>query len=325
MIYKRFTYLIFLSFSVLNAYSQSTVRQQYVTTYAQIAVDEMNRSGIPASITLAQGILESGDGQSDLARKSKNHFGIKCHNDWTGERVYHDDDEKDECFRKYKNVRFSFEDHTDFLVRGSRYDFLFDLDLSDYKGWAKGLKKAGYATSPSYADRLIKIIEAAELYAYDDLQVNTLQVSVRNALYDKGSEVNQRNRVVRGNKKKFVIHRVKHLTGISPFIELKSVESIEAVADSMQMRLAVLLDINDATWETIFQAGDRVYVDYKKSNAQQKWMKVVFGQDMRRISQAYGIKLKKLYKYNNYEVGQQPKVGEQLRLKQWGVFEKRGR
>ena len=325
MIYKRFTYLIFLSFSVLNAYSQSTVRQQYVATYAQIAVDEMNRSGIPASITLAQGILESGDGQSDLARKSKNHFGIKCHKDWTGERVYHDDDEKDECFRKYKNVRFSFEDHTDFLVRGSRYDFLFDLDLSDYKGWAKGLKKAGYATSPSYADHLIKIIEAAELYAYDDLQVNTLQVSVRNAPDDKGTKVNQRNRVVRGNKKKFVIHRVKHLTGISPFIELKSVESIEAVADSMQMRLAVLLDINDATWETIFQAGDRVYVDYKKSNAQQKWMKVVFGQDMRRISQAYGIKLKKLYKYNNYEVGQQPKVGEQLRLKQWGVFERRGR
>ena len=325
MIYKRFTYLIFLSFSVLNAYSQSTVRQQYVATYAQIAVDEMNRSGIPASITLAQGILESGDGQSDLARKSNNHFGIKCHNDWTGERVYHDDDEKDECFRKYKNVQFSFEDHTDFLVRGSRYDFLFDLDLSDYKGWAKGLKKAGYATSPSYADRLIKIIEVAELYAYDDLQVNTLQVSVRNAPDDKGTKVNQRNRVVRGNKKKFVIHRVKHLTGISPFIELKSVESIEAVADSMQMRLAVLLDINDATWETIFQAGDRVYVDYKKPNAQQKWMKVVFGQDMRRISQAYGIKLKKLYKYNNYEVGQQPKVGEQLRLKQWGVFEKRGR
>ena len=310
---------------MLNAYSQSTVRQQYVATYAQIAVDEMNRSGIPASITLAQGILESGDGQSDLARKSNNHFGIKCHNDWTGERVYHDDDEKDECFRKYKNVQFSFEDHTDFLVRGSRYDFLFDLDQSDYKGWAKGLKKAGYATSPSYADRLIKIIEAAELYAYDDLQVNTLQVSVRNAPDDKGTKVNQRNRVVRGNKKKFVIHRVKHLTGISPFIELKSVESIEAVADSMQMRLAVLLDINDATWETIFQAGDRVYVDYKKPNAQQKWMKVVFGQDMRRISQAYGIKLKKLYKYNNYEVGQQPKVGEQLRLKQWGVFEKRGR
>lgn len=325
MIYKRFTYLIFLSFSVLNAYSQSTVRQQYVATYAQIAVDEMNRSGIPASITLAQGILESGDGQSDLARKSNNHFGIKCHNDWTGERVYHDDDEKDECFRKYKNVQFSFEDHTDFLVRGSRYDFLFDLDQSDYKAWAKGLKKAGYATSPSYADRLIKIIEAAELYAYDDLQVSTLLVSGRNAPDDNGTKVILKNRSVRGNKKKFVMHRVKHLTGISPFIELKSIESIEAVADSMQMRLAVLLDINDATWETIFQVGDRVYVDYKKSNAQQKWMKVVFGQDMRRISQAYGIKLKKLYKYNNYEVGQQPKVGEQLRLKQWSVFEKRGR
>lgn len=325
MIDKRFIYLIFLSFSGLIAHSQSTVRQQYVTTYAQIAVDEMNRSGIPASITLAQGILESGDGQSDLARKSNNHFGIKCHKDWTGERVYHDDDEKGECFRKYKNVRFSFEDHTDFLVRGSRYDFLFDLDLSDYKGWAKGLKKAGYATSPSYADRLIKIIEAAELYAYDDLQVSNLQVSGRDPSDNKGPKVNLKNRFDRGNKKNFVMHRVKYLTGLSPFIELKSGESIEAVADSMQMRLAVLLDINDANWETLFQAGDRVYVDYKKSNAQQKWMKVGLGQDMRTISQAYGIKLKKLYKYNDYRVGQQPKVGEQLRLKQWGVFEKKER
>ena len=325
MIYKRFVYLIFLSCSVLIAHSQSTARQGYVETYAQIAVDEMNRSGIPASITLAQGILESGDGRSDLASKSNNHFGIKCHSDWDGERVYHDDDEKDECFRKYENVRFSFEDHTDFLVRGSRYAFLFDLDPIDYKGWAKGLQRAGYATSPSYADRLIKIIKEAELYTYDEPQVEIAQVSDQNLSDKKGPTLNGKNRVVRGDRKKFVIHRVKHVTGMSPFIELKSGESIESVADSIHMRIAVLLDINDATWETTFHTGDRIYVDFKRANAQQKWVKVVSGQDMRMISQAYGIKLKKLYKYNGYRVGQQPKVGEQLRLKQWGVFEKKER
>jgi len=158
---------VFILFTLLggaNAHAQQSLRESYIEEYAQLAVAEMNRSGIPASITLAQGILESGNGQSELARKSNNHFGIKCHSDWKGAKVYYDDDAKGECFRKYNKPQHSFEDHTDFLVRYSRYDFLFDLEPTDYKGWAKGLKKAGYATAPEYADRLIKIIEDEMLY-----------------------------------------------------------------------------------------------------------------------------------------------------------------
>ena len=127
----------------------------------------MQRSGVPASITLAQGALESGDGNSRLARNGNNHFGIKCHNDWTGKKIYEDDDSKNECFRKYPTVEDSYRDHSDYLRSKSRYAFLFELSVTDYKGWARGLKKAGYATSPTYAEALIKIIEEHNLNLYD--------------------------------------------------------------------------------------------------------------------------------------------------------------
>ena len=163
----RFSLSLLLVFVTYCLSGQNTSRKAYIEKYSQIAVDEMNRTGVPASITLAQGILESGNGQSDLASRSNNHFGIKCHSSWTGAKVYHDDDEKGECFRKYKKVKHSFEDHSDFLVRGARYDFLFELDPKDYKGWAKGLKKAGYATDRKYPKKLIALIERYELYKYD--------------------------------------------------------------------------------------------------------------------------------------------------------------
>ena len=139
----------------------------YINKYAPIAVVKMQEHGIPASITLAQGILESGAGMSELARKSNNHFGIKCHSDWTGEKVYHDDDKKQECFRKYKSVELSYEDHSQFLKK-ERYKKLYSLDPTDYKGWAKGLKECGYATASDYAKKLIDIIETYELYNYDN-------------------------------------------------------------------------------------------------------------------------------------------------------------
>ena len=140
----------------------------YINNYEQIAMEEMLQYGIPASITLAQGILESGAGKGELTRRANNHFGIKCHTGWTGERVYHDDDEKGECFRKYKDPKYSFRDHSLFLTRRSRYQDLFKLDKSDYKGWAKGLKKAGYATDPKYPNKLISIIDRYDLTRYDD-------------------------------------------------------------------------------------------------------------------------------------------------------------
>jgi flagellum-specific peptidoglycan hydrolase FlgJ len=139
----------------------------YIESFAPIAIEEMRLYGIPASITLAQGILESGSGSGTLAIKANNHFGIKCHTTWTGERVYHDDDELGECFRKYTDVKYSYRDHSLFLTQRSRYADLFKLKISDYQGWARGLKKAGYATDPKYPDKLISLIERFDLWQYD--------------------------------------------------------------------------------------------------------------------------------------------------------------
>ena len=162
----KFTYILlcFFYISILNAQNKSEI---YIEKYKDIAIAEMNEYGIPASVTLAQAILESGNGESRLAREGNNHFGIKCHNDWTGETIIEDDDEKGECFRKYKNANESFRDHSLFLTQRGRYTFLFDYDVSNYKKWARGLKKAGYATDPKYPDKLIRIIETYELYIYD--------------------------------------------------------------------------------------------------------------------------------------------------------------
>ena len=142
--------------------------EDYVKYYSSIAMDEMIQFSIPASITLAQGILESGAGKGRWAVEANNHFGIKCH-DWNGKKIYHDDDEKQECFRKYDNPEYSYRDHSLFLANRKRYSFLFDLKKDDYKQWAKGLKKAGYATDPKYPKKLIDLIERYELYKYDNI------------------------------------------------------------------------------------------------------------------------------------------------------------
>ncbi|MGD2034569.1 MAG: glucosaminidase domain-containing protein, partial [Bacteroidales bacterium] len=145
-------------------------RSEYIETYKELAMREMETHGIPASITLAQGILESGDGNSTLARRANNHFGIKCH-DWKGKSIKHDDDARNECFRKYKSAEESYEDHSEFLSTRGRYSFLFEYEQDDYKAWAKGLKKAGYATSPTYSKALIKVIEENQLFTYDQLVI----------------------------------------------------------------------------------------------------------------------------------------------------------
>ncbi len=165
--------LLSIASAIAAAPKKLQVNVDYINKYSQIAVDKMREHHIPASITLAQGILESGAGQSELAKKSNNHFGIKCHQDWTGERVYHDDDEKQECFRKYSKPELSYEDHSQFLKR-KRYEPLFALDVTDYKGWAKGLKACGYATAKDYAERLIELIETYNLQQYDQLALGKM-------------------------------------------------------------------------------------------------------------------------------------------------------
>ena len=151
-----------------NTNKPPTTIEKYIERYADIAKSEMRKSKIPASITLAQGILESGSGKGRLAVKANNHFGIKCHG-WKGAKIYHDDDRSQECFRKYKRAESSYEDHSEFLTSRKRYAFLFNLDQDDYKGWARGLKKAGYATDRQYPQKLIILIERYKLYVYDAL------------------------------------------------------------------------------------------------------------------------------------------------------------
>ena len=165
----------------------TSARKEYITGYSNIAITQMKKHKIPASITLAQGILESGSGNSYLARSSNNHFGIKCGSQWKGKTSYHDDDKENECFRAYSRVKDSYLDHSVFLTSNQRYAFLFDLKENDYKAWARGLKKAGYATNPHYADRLIQLIEEEKLYVFDQLdnipekQSQPIQVMVREA------------------------------------------------------------------------------------------------------------------------------------------------
>src|SRR5574343_416256 len=151
--------------------------EQYLDKYSAIAISEMHRSRIPASITLAQGLLESGNGNSRLALVANNHFGIKCKKDWTGESIREDDDEAQECFRKYPTAEDSYRDHSDFLMKGQRYAFLFDLDPTDYKGWAEGLKRAGYATNPNYPNLLISLIERHNLHRFDLMKPTEVQLA----------------------------------------------------------------------------------------------------------------------------------------------------
>ena len=329
MLNSTIRYVAVLFLVPIIAIAQNDARAKYIEKYSQIAVDEMNRSGIPASITLAQGILESGNGQSKLAKESNNHFGIKCHRSWTGKKVYHDDDEKGECFRAYAKVRKSYEDHTDFLMLGRRYEFLFELEPTDYVGWAKGLKKAGYATAPDYAQKLIRIIEDEQLYEFDKdkrapLLAGRSQKKGRPAKSDRNYEptLNAEGKVVKSAKKKFLIHRQKRHENGTLYVVIRSGESIETLSDSLKTRISTLLDYNDATYETIFRSGDVVYFTPKKAKSKDKFTVAKSSTTMWDISQEYAIPLEKLYKYNKYIVGQQPRVGDEIRLKPLGILQR---
>lgn len=212
----------------LNKYSL-----QYIKRYAPIAVSEMHKYNVPASITLAQGILESGNGRSQLASKSNNHFGIKCHTGWKGAKVYHDDDEKGECFRKYKYVESSYEDHSQFLSGRRRYASLFKLKKTDYKGWSKGLKKAGYATDKNYPKKLIKIIETYELYEFDKIREKDLKrVKKENTKNQRKPKVKTKKRAVK-------------------YYQVKKGDTLYSIAKKYETTVANLKKINDLTSNTI--------------------------------------------------------------------------
>ncbi len=295
--------LIGLSFT---QHSGRMTRPVYFETYKEIAIKEMNRSGVPASITLAQAALESGDGNSRLAREGNNHFGIKCHNDWNGKRIFEDDDAKNECFRKYGSVEESFRDHSDYLKSKTRYAFLFELKLTDYKGWARGLKKAGYATSPTYAEALIKIIEEHNLFIYDRMEATVKRNHDRKTEKTPTGTKNEtglKHDILERNRVKYVL--------------AKKGDTYTSITEELDKLPWEIPEYNDIKKMDSIAEGQIIYIQPKRSRAEtgKNTHVVKEGETMYTISQMYAIKLSVLYSLNNLSPGVRPSVGTILQLR----------
>jgi len=300
---------------------------EYIDRWKDIAISEMRRTGVPASITLAQGMLESGYGRSRLAVEGNNHFGIKCHNGWTGPVIRHHDDRRNECFRKYRNAEESFRDHSDFLRSTPRYSFLFDLDQFDYKAWARGLKKAGYATNPDYDNMLIRKIEEFRLYEYDRVAIagasgfksdkmlnerktenntgdaNDMQVSNNRIGSRSLSTENSSGRIMENNRIKYVI--------------VKEGDTRESLEKELRLLRWELSKYNELPEDFTPVPGQILYIQPKRRKAEfGKELHIVEeGETMYAISQKYGVKLKYLYYYNRMEEGSEPEPGRKLWLR----------
>lgn len=296
----------------LSAFSQDELtREQYIEKYNDLAVEAMENFGIPASITLAQGILESNNGNSYLARKANNHFGIKKH-DWTGPTVKRDDDKKNEEFRKYNHPYESFADHAKFLTTRDRYAFLFELNVTDYKGWAHGLKKAGYATDPRYAGHLIKIIEDNELYLFDS------GVNVQFSSSERIATERERRRVT--NVDRFVIepyalHQIYSNNKVK-YVKVKPGDTFKSISQEFDLRDWELYKYNDLEDNARLSPGQLLYIQPKRYRAREvEYHTVAENETMYSISQRYGLRLKWLYTRNRMERGDGIVVGQQLYLK----------
>ena len=297
------------------------LREKYIKQYKDIAVSEMIASGVPASITLAQGCLESGNGTSALATKANNHFGIKCHN-WSGTSYRHDDDLKDECFRSYDHPEQSFRDHSDFLRYNDRYAPLFELETTDYVGWAYGLKKAGYATDPAYPEKLIKIIEDYRLYEYDEIRQLPGTVEIINL--PPPPSVIERPRQIEVPRH-FKDHSVGSVTIEYTFFEkyglvyilANGTETYASLARQFNLFKKELLRFNDEKKDHVIPAGSIVYLQAKRNQSTKDLAKHVVekGETMKSLSQRFGVKLKKLYKFNDIAPGREPAVGSIINLR----------
>lgn len=290
---------------VLPVQAQSKLsREEYIEKFSPIAIREMNRCGVPASIILAQGMLESDNGNSRLAVKGNNHFGIKCHNGWQGKKIYHDDDARNECFRKYNSVEESFIDHSDFLKNTSRYSGLFSLDRTDYKAWAHGLKKAGYATSPKYAELLIKIIEDNNLHRFD--------------LADAGSKNPSKKQQTAKNKKQegglqreiLVNNRIKYIVG-------RQGDTQESITREMKLLRFELGKYNDLREGDSIIPGKIYYLQPKRNQAARgtNVHTVAEGETIWDISQLYGVKPARIYEMNQLSEGKKLSAGDRIYIR----------
>lgn len=286
--------------------SERITRSEYFEIYGALAVNEMHRSGVPASITLAQGALESADGNSRLARNANNHFGIKCHNDWNGRKTFQDDDARNECFRKYPSVEESYRDHSEYLRSKQRYAFLFEFDPTDYKAWARGLKKAGYATSPTYADALIRIIEEYDLHTYDTKD-GAARPGYRRSRHNDAKEA-----AIAATRPLLERNRVKYIVA-------QPGDTYESLARELGKLEREIPRYNDADLDDTIRAGEVVYIQPKRNKAEpgKKVHTVKKGESLYSISQLYAIRLSSLSSMNQLPLNKQPAPGT-------GIFLRKG-
>ncbi len=281
----------------------NSVYQEYIDQYKDLAIEEMLRYNIPASITLAQGIFESGAGRSELSVKGNNHFGIKCHG-WAGRSVYHDDDARNECFRAYDNVLQSYEDHSKFLRYNVRYNSLFTLQRTDYRGWAQGLKACGYATNPRYADKLVELIELYKLYELDKATSYDKFMAKRGG-YDKP--------VSQGMS----LHPIK-IYNKNYYIIARAGDTFKGIGEEIDISYRKIAKYNERDKNDVLHAGEIIYLKKKQKKADKAYKNrphiVKAGESMYSIAQRYGIRLKSLYKKNHLSPDYQARVGDTLRV-----------
>lgn len=304
---KKVLLLICLIAVSMRISAQLKVNQaylSYINQYKDIAIEEMERYNIPASITLAQGLFESGAGRSELATKGNNHFGIKCHG-WTGATITHDDDAKNECFRAYNNAMESYEDHSKFLVSSQRYSRLFQLNKTDYKGWAQGLKDCGYATNPAYAQKIINIIETYNLNQYDtpryvEKVVNTYTPTTKTVTRETG------------------LHSIKMFND-NYYLIAREGDTFKSIGKEVNISWRSLAEYNERDKRDKLHKGDIIFLKKKRSKAPKSFKNrphtVKNGESMYSICQMYGMRLKKLYKLNHLSPDYNIKAGDRLRVR----------
>lgn len=304
---KKLIIILIFILNVLQLSAQMKWNQRYQTYINQhrdLAIEQMLKYKIPASITLAQGLLESGAGYSELSMKGNNHFGIKCHG-WTGRTTYHDDDEKQECFRAYNNVFESYEDHSLLLTKQPRYKSLFSLNMKDYVGWAKGLKKCGYATSPTYAQKLIGIIELYKLHEYDKAKKFDRFMEKRSFKDDKSSNGGLEHPIHMYNKNYYVI--------------VRSGDTFKSIGRELGLSYKKIASFNERGKNDKLEKGEVIYLKKKQKKAEKQYKRrphrVKAGESMYSIAQLYGIRLKSLYKMNGLTPDYSIKVGDKLRVR----------
>ena len=295
----------------------------YIDEYKDLAMEEMIRTGVPAAITLAQGILESQAGQSDLTLESNNHFGIKCKGEWTGDVVYHDDDAKNECFRRYNSAEESYRDHSDFLKSRPNYSSLFDIDVTDYKSWAYGLKKCKYATNPSYAQSLINYIEKYNLERYTDIALqgsNQLNVASSDIQSQQKFAFTNTSNVVTEKTPEYSQQESKYPGGVfrinqTNVLFAKQGTSLFALASQFSIPYKKLLQYNDLDNVDILQQPTLIYLEKKQRRGSKDYHIVSENEDIYDIAQEEGIQLESLLAYNNLQRNIQPKAGDKILLR----------